>query len=158
MVLVTLFSAYCLVQVALPLRGLAYGGNVLWHEQGMRFSWRVMLRAKGGSASFIVKERGTDRIAHVNPRRYLTDLQEAEMVSQPDLILQLARVIERDYEGRGWKDVEVRVDARVSLNGRRSAALIPPDVDLTKERDGIGPHDWITASPTEAPRLTRPVL
>lgn len=151
-------AVYCALQCALPLRGLAYGGNVMWHEQGMRFSWRVMLRAKGGSASFIVRERGSDRRVIVEPRRYLTDLQEAEMVSQPDLILQLARVIQRDYEARGWMDVEVRVDTRVSLNGRRSMALIDPRRDLTQLSDGLSRFEWITQAPSEAPRHTRPVL
>ena len=31
---------YCALQVLVPLRCHLYGGNVLWHEQGMRFSWR----------------------------------------------------------------------------------------------------------------------
>ena len=45
-----------LVQLLLPLRAHLYGGNVLWHEQGMRFSWRVMVREKNGSVTFIVRE------------------------------------------------------------------------------------------------------
>jgi hypothetical protein len=124
----------------------------------MRFSWRVMLRAKGGSASFLVRERGTDRQAVVVPRRYLTDLQEAEMVSQPDLIVQLARIIEQDYESRGWRAVEVRVDTRVSLNGRRSSTLVDPDRDLTELSDGLSRAEWITQAPSESPHHTRPVL
>ncbi|MDB4989612.1 MAG: gamma-glutamyl carboxylase, partial [Myxococcaceae bacterium] len=39
-VIFALAAVYCLVQLVLPLRFLAYGGNVRWHEQGMRFSWR----------------------------------------------------------------------------------------------------------------------
>ncbi|MGE3673375.1 MAG: HTTM domain-containing protein, partial [Polyangiaceae bacterium] len=31
-------GAFCVLQLAFPLRHWAYGGNVLWHEQGMRFS------------------------------------------------------------------------------------------------------------------------
>lgn len=149
---------YCTVQVALPMRGLLYGGNVLWHEQGMRFSWRVMLRAKGGSASFIVRDAVDGRVARVAPRRYLTDLQEVEMVSQPDLILQTAQLIAEDYEERGWNDVSVFVDSRVTLNGRRSAHLVDPEVDLTALQDGLGKQHWITPSPQEPPRHTRPVL
>ena len=40
----------------MPLRAHLYGGNVLWHEQGMRFSWRVMARAKNGSVTFNVRD------------------------------------------------------------------------------------------------------
>lgn len=157
-VLFGLGLAYCFVQVLVPARGLLYESDVKWHEQGMRFSWRVMLRAKGGSAVFQVRDGATGRVVSVHPREYLTDLQEVEMVSQPDLILQMARTIERDYEARGFEDVEVRVDARVSLNGRRSAALIDPSVDLTKKRDGFGQLDWVAPAPLVPPRHTRPVL
>lgn len=150
--------AYCAAQILLPLRGLAYGGSVQWHEQGMRFSWRVMLRAKGGSVSFEVREGSSARRAYVEPRRYLTDLQEAEMVSQPDLILQLAQVIREDYERNGWEQVQVRAESRVTWNGRRSAALVLPNVDLARVQDGWAPYDWVTSTPNAPPPHTRPVL
>ncbi len=35
-------AALLSVQVVLPLRAHLYGGDVLWHEQGMRFAWRVL--------------------------------------------------------------------------------------------------------------------
>jgi hypothetical protein len=88
-----LAACYCAVQLALPVRHLAYGGNVLWHEQGMRFSWRVMVRAKGGGTTFAVHSARTNHTWHVSPRDYLTQMQENEMSSQPDLILQLAHHI-----------------------------------------------------------------
>lgn len=150
-------AVYCLVQLALPLRTFAYGGNVLWHEQGMRFSWRVMVRAKGGSTTFVVHERSTGRTFHVSPRQYLSDLQESEMSSQPDLILQLAHHIQRDLHARGFGPLEIRVQSRVSLNGRPSVPLIDPSVDLTRVRDRLGRADWITAAPTQAPPHTRAV-
>jgi vitamin K-dependent gamma-carboxylase len=150
--------AYCLVQLALPLRSHAYGGNVLWHEQGMRFSWRVMLRAKGGTTTFVVHDRTTGRTFHVSPRQYLSDLQESEMASQPDLILQLAKHIREDLERRGIGPVEVRAESRASLNGRPSAPLIDPRVDLASLADGLAPAEWILPAPSRAPPHTRPVL
>lgn len=155
---VTLGVVYCLVQVTLPLRFLAYGGNVLWHEQGMRFSWRVMVRVKGGGTTFIVRNKKTGRTWHVSPSEYLNPLQEAEMSSQPDLILQLAHHIQRDLDQRGLGPVEVRADSHVTLNGRRSARLIDPDVDLTTIRDGLGRAHWVLPAPPQAPPRTRPVL
>src|SRR6185436_17673044 len=88
---------YCAVQLLVPLRFLAYGGSVRWHEQGMRFSWRVMVREKNGSITFLVRIPSTGRTIHVSPSRYLTLLQEREMSSQPDLVLQLAHHIRDDY-------------------------------------------------------------
>lgn len=150
--------AYCGLQLVLPLRFLAYPGNVLWHEQGMRFSWRVMVRAKGGNTSFIVRNKATHQEWHVSPRAYLTGEQEAEMSSQPDLILQLAHHIRHDFEARGRGPVEVRVDSRVAFNGRRSAPLIDPRRDLTTIRDGLAARDWVLPAPRSRPTPTRPVL
>ena len=69
-------SLFMLVQVLFPLRAHLYGGNVSWHEQGMRFSWRVMTRAKNGSVTFTVREPATGRQWEVAPAKYLTRMQE----------------------------------------------------------------------------------
>ncbi|NTX33012.1 HTTM domain-containing protein [Myxococcus sp. CA033] len=150
--------AYGVVQLAVPLRTHLYGGNVLWHEQGMRFSWRVMAREKNGSVTFIVRAPGTGREWHVSPSEHLTRLQEREMSVQPDLILQLARHIARDFESRGHGAVEVRADVRVSLNGRSAEVLVDPNVDLARERDGLAPKAWILPAPDSPPIRLRPTM
>ncbi|RUO92930.1 HTTM domain-containing protein [Corallococcus sp. AB018] len=147
---------YAVLQVALPLRTHAYGGNVLWHEQGMRFSWRVMTREKNGSATFLVRDSVTGREWHVPPSQYLTRLQEREMAVQPDLILQLAHRIARDFEANTHHPMEVRADVRVSLNGRMSEPLVDPHVDLAKEEDSLGPKAWILPAPEGPPVHLRP--
>lgn len=144
-------ALYCAAQLLVPLRFLAYGGNVRWHEQGMRFSWRVMVREKNGSITFVVRQKQTGRIWHVNPERYLTRVQAREMSGQPDLILQLAHRIEHDFAAQGRGPVEVRVDALVSLNGREIRRLIDPDVDLTTIDDGLGKATWILPAPSGPP-------
>jgi vitamin K-dependent gamma-carboxylase len=151
-------ALYCVIQLLAPLRCHLYGGDVLWHEQGMRFSWRVMIRAKGGATTFVVRDKTSGRTLHVNPGEYLTPFQENEMSSQPDLILQLAHRIERDYAARMAAPVEVHVESRVSLNGRRGALLLDPDVDLARIEDGLGAARWVLPAPHEAPPHTRPVL
>jgi hypothetical protein len=156
-VAIALLAAYAVLQIALPLRFLAYGGNVRWHEQGMRFSWRVMVREKNGSITFVVRQPSTGRVWHVAPRAYLTALQEREMSSQPDLVLQLAHHIRSEAEARGEGPVEVRVQAIASLNGRRVAALIDPDVDLAKVDDGLAPARWILPVPDGPPPHIRPI-
>ena len=78
------------------------------------------------------------------------------MSSQPDLILQLAHHIGEEYRQKGHDDVEVRVDAVASLNGRAPKAMIDPDVDLMKIDDGVARAEWILPGPTGAPpRLER---
>lgn len=133
------------IQLLAPLRAFAYGGNVLWHEQGMRFSWRVMCREKNGSVSYRV-HRPNGRETIVTPHRYLTDFQEREMSSQPDLILQLAHRIGEDYPGS-----QIYVDALVSLNGRRATRLIDPEVDLLQVQDSHALASWILPAPTTPP-------
>jgi vitamin K-dependent gamma-carboxylase len=149
---------YCLIQIALPLRHWVYPGDVRWGEQGMRFSWRVMVREKNGSVTFEVKQPKTGKVSLISPRQYLTRLQEREMSTQPDLILQLAKHIEQEYEQRGLGPVEVRADAISSLNGRAAHPLIDPKVDLTKERDTVLAWPWILPPPAEDPPRVRALL
>jgi len=143
--------AFVAMQLALPLRYAIYGGNVLWHEQGMRFSWRVMAREKNGAVTFVVRDatRGTER--HVRPSQYLTAHQEREMSTQPDLILQLAKHIAREHGG----SVEIYADAVASLNGRPAVALIDPSVDLARVPDRLAAATWIAPAPTGSPPHTR---
>ncbi len=151
-----LTSIWCFFHIAFPLRCMAYPGPVLWHEQGMRFAWNVMVREKTGSVTYKVKHAERTREQLVVPNQYLTPYQEKEMATQPDLILQLAHHIAQDYRDQGYTDVEVRVDAIASLNGRRSAPLIDPTVDLTQIEDGFARAHWILPAPTTDPIRLKP--
>jgi vitamin K-dependent gamma-carboxylase len=140
-------GVFVVVQTALPFRHLLYGGNVLWDEQGMRFSWRVMVREKNGSLTYHVRAPATGRTWEVSPRAYLRDHQERDMCTQPDLIWQLAQRIGRDFDRRGHGRVEVRAEAHVALNGRPAALLLDPGVDLRTVADGWRPKRWIRPAP-----------
>ena len=52
---------------------------------------------------------------------------------------------------------QVRVDALVSLNGRKMSRLIDPNLDLSQVSDGLGRAGWILAAPTEPPPPIRPI-
>ncbi len=148
-------GVYCALQALMPLRHWAYGENVLWHEQGMRYSWRVMVRAKGGSAIFHVRNPKTGVSWRVDPSQYLTPMQESEMAAQPDLILQFAHHLQSEFERVGSGPVEVRVDAHATLNGRRRVRLINPDTDLTTVQDGLSRAHFVLPAPQMAPPHTR---
>ena len=117
-----------------------------------------MLRAKGGSTTFVVRNLRSGETWYVSPRSYLNEFQENEMSSQPDLILQLAHHVRRDYERRGLGPVEVRADSRSTLNGRRSVPLIDASIDLSRVCDGIRPMPWVLPAPTSDPPHTHAVL
>ena len=149
-------ALFCLVQLLAPLRSRLYGGNVLWHEQGMRFSWKVMVREKNGSITYLVESPRARRSWYVSPQKYLTDRQERELSSQPDLVLQLAHHVAEDFRAQGYDDVVVRVEALVSLNGRPAAAMIDPTVDLAALSDGLGKATWILPEPPGPPIHLKP--
>lgn len=150
-------AVFCAVQVLMPLRQWAYPGTVLWHEQGMRYSWRVMLREKSGSLEYRVLTGADKTAVIVSPHQYLTEQQYREMAGQPDLILQLAHHIRDEYLALGLGPVEVYAESRVSLNGRAAHLLIDPDVDLARTEVGLARATWITSPPSEPPPLHLPL-
>lgn len=122
--------AFVVFQALFPLRSHLIGDDVLWDEQGMRWSWKVMLREKNGAVSYRVRAKGEAREWQIDPLDVLTPRQANEMSGQPDLILQLGRHLGRDMAAKLGRPVEVFVDASVSLNRRPPALLFRPDVDL----------------------------
>jgi hypothetical protein len=138
---------FALAQVAVPLRHLAYPGNVRWTEEGYRHSWRVMLTEKTGLVQYRVTDTETGRQWVVSPEEVLTPAQTERMAIQPDLILQTAHIVADEFEGRGIADVEVRADAYVAFNGRPNARLIDPDVDLASLSNSVMPKSWILPAP-----------
>lgn len=151
------FSMYAIFQIGFPLRAHLHGGDVHWHEQGMRWSWRVMVREKNASVTYRVIHPVTGKVTEVAPRRYLTARQERDFGTQPDLVLQLAKRIAADHSAREGVPVIVTADAVVSLNGRRRARLIDPAVDLARVEDGLATAPWILPAPGEAPPHLTPV-
>jgi hypothetical protein len=150
---VVLLALWVGFHVMTPLRGVVHPGAMTWHEQGMRFSWRVMVREKNGSVTYRVRSDRWTREREVTPARYLTSYQEREMSGQPDLIVQLAKHIGEDLEQKGHRDVEVRADALVAWNGRPPAPLIDPEMDLLSvEDDPWETADWILSQPSNSPR------
>jgi hypothetical protein len=138
-------------QAVLPLRSLLYPGQLLWSEQGFRFSFNVMLMEKDGSAEFRVRDPDSGRTFLVEPTELLTRYQARMMATQPDMILQTARALADLFRGRGVARPEVRADVFVSLNGRPSARFIDPQVDLARQRDGLGAQPWILPAPQAPP-------
>ncbi len=138
-----LLAAYAAIQIAMPLRPLLYGGNSDWTEDGHLFSWHMMLRGKTGTTAFIVRDPASGRTWREHPIRYLTDLQYRKMIGKPDLILQFAHFLARDYRRRGYPGVEVRARVMVSLNGRPLEPFVDPKVDLAAEPRSLRSYRWV---------------
>ena len=141
--------AWCAFHLLFPFRHLVYPHDVLWAEQGMRYSWRVMVREKMGSVTYLVERISDGRVWEVNPARYLEPRQLSEISGQPDMIEQLAYYIRDDFQRRKQTKVRVRVRALASLNGRQPAPMINPEVDLTGRWETK--KDWLIARPDTPP-------
>ncbi len=142
-ILVPLLTIFMLFQLMFPWRYLLYPGNIFWTEEGYRFSWRVMLMEKAGTATFYVKDGENGREGSVINSQFLNDHQEKQMAMQPDLILQFAHYLKTHFKDRGMTNPKVRAEVWVTYNGRRAQLLIDPKRDLTKEIDGWKTKDWI---------------
>jgi hypothetical protein len=154
MTLLVFITAWLMVQILVPLRHLLYPGSPSWTEEGHRFSWQMKLRDKAGNATFFVKDPATGSEWTVMPDEYLTSSQ-ADQMDIPDMILQFAHYIARIWESeQNIRGVEVRARVCVSLNGRKGALLIDPNVDLARVERNLRHADWIL--PLEQP-FERPI-
>ena len=95
---------HLLIQVCLPFRYLLYPGNLFWTEEGYRFSWRVMLMEKAGYAQFEVADPVSGKTEFVPNYLYLTPNQEKMMSTQPDMILQYAHFLAKEYKKKGFNN------------------------------------------------------
>lgn len=150
-ILFPLLGLHFALQVLVPWRFLLYPDKLFWTEQGYRFSWRVMLMEKTGTAFFYVRDPRTGLETEVHNLSYLTVNQEKMVASQPDMILQFAHLLREDFIQKGIPDPQVRAEAYVSLNGRGSRLLIDPVVNLAAEEESFFPKKWIL--PFDEPAL-----
>ncbi len=84
----------------MPVRHWLYRGDVLWTEQGFRYSWNVMLMEKDGYVEFYVRDKTTGERYIEYPEKHLTPLQEKMMSTQPDMILQYAHFLANNYQNQ----------------------------------------------------------
>jgi hypothetical protein len=133
---------FFVIQLIVPLRNNLYPGNIMWHEQGYRFSWRVMLMEKIGYSTFKI-EQENGRYFYVKNEDHLTSYQEKQMSFQPDFILEYAHYLGEFYKKKGMDNIKVFADSFVSLNGRKSQRFVDPDINLLEIKDSFRNKEWI---------------
>ncbi len=142
-IVVSIVSLFFVIQLLLPFRYLCYPGELFWTEEGFRFSWRVMLMEKAGYANFKIVDGKTGKRFYIDNDDFLTPLQQKQMATQPDFILQYAHYLKHHFESQGHQNVEVFVESYVALNGRLSSQYIDPEVDLGKQKESFKHKNWI---------------
>jgi hypothetical protein len=128
------------VQLALPMRHIAYPGDARWTGEGFRFAWNVLAVEKVGWISFRVTDPGGRTWVDDGSGLY-TESQRRVAPAEPDMIAQMALAL-AEAEGPG---TEVRVDAFVSVNGREAERIIDPEIDMASLQPGTRPIDFILA-------------
>jgi hypothetical protein len=134
---------YVLIQLLLPMRYLLYPVNLYWTEQGYRFSWRVMLMEKAGTATFYITDTITGKKGFVDNSQFLNIHQEKQMSFQPDMIVQYARHLKNEYQKMGVNNPKVTAEIYVTLNGRPSQLYVDSTVDLSSLEDNFANKKWI---------------
>ena len=135
-------TVFLIVQLLFPFRYFLYPGELFWHEQGYRFSWRVMLMDKVGYTTFKIKEKRSGNTFMVNNENFLTPLQEKQMSFQPDFILEFAHYLGDKFSDE-FNEVEVYAESFVALNGRPSQRFIDPEVNLYAEVESFKNKTWV---------------
>lgn len=140
--LIPMLTVFFALQLLLPLRHWAFPGNVLWYEEGFRFSWRVMLVEKSGEVWYRVIDRNSGSEMIAEPSSDLSPQQQRQMCFQPDMILQYAHYLGEKLRNEGF-DPEVYAESFVSFNGRESQRYIRNDIDLLQIHDGMSRTLWM---------------
>ncbi len=125
-----ILGSFMIFQLLFPLRNTVLTDNVYWTEQGYRYSWRVMLMEKTGYANFKIVDGESQKRFYVQNDDFLTPLQQKQMSTQPDFILEYAHYLSKHFSAQGHKNIEIYVESYAALNGRQNQAYIDPDVDL----------------------------
>jgi len=147
-----LLGTFILFQIVFPFRYLLYTGKLFWTEQGYRFSWRVMLMEKTGYTEFYIRDSETKSEHIINNSEHLTRLQEKMMSTQPDMILQYAAFLQKEYADTtiyfgtnefNFKNPEVHAEIYVTLNGRPSQLYVDKSHNLAAIKNDLSNRYWL---------------
>ncbi len=138
-------SIYVLIQIIMPVRHFFIPGNVHWTEEGHRYAWHMKLRTKSAiNVIFITEEN--DNKTKVSLDDYLTNRQQAEMGTHPEMMWQFAQHLKSHYKKQ---NIKVTVASFCSLNSRANQLYIKSDFDLAALKKYKSPADWIIPLTTE---------
>ena len=139
-------TGFLIIQFFIPLRHHLIKGDVLWTEEGHRCSWRMMLRAKSARTTYrLVTDDGERRI---RLRDYLVPHQRADAQWKPDVIWRMAQIIGDEARQKGKKNIQVFVDAALSVNGRTYSQYTDASFNLYgSDWNYCGHQEWLLIAP-----------
>lgn len=135
---------YFILQLYLPLRHWIYPGNVTWNEAGHRMAWRMMLRSKSGYLILNIKDKNSEKTWKIYPADYLTPKQTIKVATYPDMAWQFIQFIKNEWKAKGYSELKIYAESKVSLNGKPYQTYINPEIDLANvEWHRFETQSWI---------------
>lgn len=147
----TALVLFILIQLIFPFRYLVYNTNLYWEESAFRFGWRVMLIEKAAYANFFLYQ--DEKYYQIPIKEHLTEIQEKQMSTQPDMILQFAHYLTETYTDTvviinnhsfTFAAPEVHAEIYATLNGRRSQEFVNKALNLSAIPNNLSERNWIT--------------
>jgi hypothetical protein len=96
-----------------------------------------MLMEKAGTAFFYVVDSATNKEIEVDNKKYLSYMQEKQMATQPDMMVDYAKFLKNEFEKKGFKNPKVRAQSFVTLNGKGSKEFINDTINLSLESNSF---------------------
>lgn len=149
-VILSLLTFHFIVQLILPLRHHAFQDSVMWNEEGHRYAWRMMLRAKSGYVTLNVIDNETGAKYLVRPADYVSSKQAWSLAIHPDMFWQFIQVVKQDYADKGMTNISIYADSKIKVNKGRLHTFIDPEYDLAKAEWHYFKHsEWILPEPED---------
>lgn len=139
----TLLFGFVTWQLVMPFRHLLYPGYVSWTEEGHYFAWHMMLRRKLVGLRFYATDPHSGQTGVVQTREFLIPRQSQRLGNDPDMILQFVHFLRQEFTREGFEDIEIRVLAIASLNGRKPQLFFDQELDLAKIERSLDHYDWV---------------
>ncbi|MEO2031315.1 MAG: HTTM domain-containing protein [Planctomycetaceae bacterium] len=130
-------------QLLFPFRHFLYPGNVHWTNEAHHFSWHMMLRDKVAETRFVISNTHTGKRGLVRVEDILSQTQYVIMGEDADMIVEFAQFVAAGYRERDEGNVEIRVLAVASLNGRKYQLFMNPQIDYASVDRPWGTQPWI---------------
>lgn len=137
------FHVYLLIQIVMPLRHLAYAGNVDWTEEGYYFAWRMMLHQKFSDINLYSTDPRTGKRRVIPVGQVLNARQIQNLSRRPELAHHFAEWYADKYEERNGVRPIVTAKCIASLHNRPWRDLIDPTVDLAAQPFNLEQKSWI---------------
>ncbi len=129
-----------------PVRAVLPGSRPAWDGTGDHLAWRVMDHNRAGFVVWQVRDRATGARWEEQPSDHLSPAQARLLSVTPSLLPPAARAIRQGWAREG-RDVEVRANVVLSVDGGRARSVVDPSVDLSRTGWTFGHPSWAVLGP-----------